>query len=288
MPCVLRQNDSEQLFKIREHSTVIADSPQAEWASNLRDEQPGDSAETGKFRIKPAIAGQMFSSSDSLPSKLSISEIKRLYDITPDSSFRETETTAPVFNPPKFIKEESGITAMQMGSVLHKITEFIDYERHVTLDEIEELIQLLIEKNLLSAEDAATIQREKIKTLVDSPIAERMRKAAAQSKLYRETPFVLAMPASQIYTQAETDEKILVHGIIDCHFEENDKLILLDFKSDTLPRGVSLNEWAEKHRIQLEIYRQALSEATKKEVSETLLYSFACGETVKLEVATNS
>ncbi|MCL2262228.1 MAG: PD-(D/E)XK nuclease family protein, partial [Defluviitaleaceae bacterium] len=218
----------------------------------------------------------------SLPSKLSISEIKRLYDITPDSSFRE-EATRPVFEPPAFIKAEEGITAVQMGSALHKITEMIDYARHRTVEAIEELIAELVEKNLITAEEAAAIEREKIKQLTDSPLGERLRKAAASEKLYRETPFVLALPAEQLYTEAENaGEKILVHGIIDCHFEENGKMILLDFKSDRIPPAVSLSEWAQNHRVQLKIYEQALAEATKTEVSETLLYSFYCGEAVAL------
>lgn len=218
----------------------------------------------------------------SLPSKLSISEIKRLYDITPDSSFRET--SAPTFEPPAFIKAESGITPMSIGSALHKITEHNDYNRHTTPKAIEELIISLTEKNLLTPEEAAAIDRKKIEKLANSPLAERLRKAAARSKLYRETPFVLALPATQLYPTLENaeNETILVHGIIDCHFEEKGKIILLDFKSDNIPKSMPLTAWAKTHHTQLDIYKQALTKSTKMEVTETLIYSFSRGETVAL------
>jgi ATP-dependent helicase/nuclease subunit A len=218
-----------------------------------------------------------------LPSKLSISEIKRLYDITPDSSFREEAVPVPTFEPPGFIGAEGGMTAMQMGSALHKIAEFIDYGRHTTRAAIDGLIAELAEKNLLTEEDAAAIDREKIQRLTASPLGARMRRAEARSQLYRETPFVLAMPAEKLYSDvAGEDEKIIVHGIIDCHFEENGKMILVDFKSDKILPSTATSEWAKRHRVQLEIYRQALAEATKKEVAEVLLYSFYRGETVEI------
>ena len=213
-----------------------------------------------------------------LPSKLSISEIRRLYDITPDSSFRESPP--PVFEPPAFIKAESGVTPMRIGSALHRITEHIDFAVHRTIEKIEELIAALVEKNLLHEEDAVVIEREKIAELANSPLAERLRKAAAEKKLHRETPFVLALNATELYPGIEENEKILVHGIIDCHFEENGKIIVLDFKSDRIPHSTSLAEWAKYHRVQLKIYEKAVAAATKMEVAEVLLYSFARGEAV--------
>jgi ATP-dependent helicase/nuclease subunit A len=197
-----------------------------------------------------------------------------MYDITADSTPREV--FPPVFEPPAFMKKEGGITAMSMGSALHKVTEMIDYENHRTPAAIDGLILMLAEKNLITQEEAAAIDRTKILALVDSPLANRMRTAAASGKLYRETPFVLALPATQLFDE-ETEDTILVHGIIDCHFEENGKLILVDFKSDKI--SVPLEKWAQNHRTQLEIYKQALTQAAKMEVAEVLLYSFSHGDT---------
>jgi ATP-dependent helicase/nuclease subunit A len=203
-----------------------------------------------------------------LPSKLSISEIKRLYDITPDSSVPESEAAPPIFEPPKFLSDEGGLTAAKIGSALHKIIEHID----LVGGDVEGLISDLAGKNILSVEEAEAISREKIKNFLASPLAGRMRMAESEKKLFRETPFVLQIPAVQVFAEARGDEKILVHGIIDCYFEENGKIVLVDFKSDRIKGDA--NEWAKKHATQLKIYKQALQKATKLEVCEVLLYSF--------------
>jgi len=274
MPCLIRKKeDAENLFKIRVHKEDELLKP---WVKT----QP-PFPKNFNFKAEELCENVQAPMLKNLPSKLSISEIKRLYDITPDSSFRESP--APTFNPPTFIKAESIITPMQMGSVLHTVTEHINYNYHTTTETIEELINTLIEKNLLSPEEAAAIERDKINKLANSPLAERIRKAAGQSKLFRETPFVLALPAAQLYPDIETQsETILVHGIIDCHFEEDGKLILLDFKSDNIPKSTPLGEWAKTHLVQLEIYKQALTKSINMEVKEVLLYSFSRSEAVSL------
>ncbi|MCL2388209.1 MAG: UvrD-helicase domain-containing protein [Defluviitaleaceae bacterium] len=309
MPCLLRkQEESETLFKLTTHEAqeaqpLFADEmsslpPERLEASNseaaqplFTDSPPQEHLEASDSEERNAINNEeatnllpyiLPESSPALPSKLAISEIRRMYDITPDSSSHKTQP--PSFEPPMFIQAESGITSARMGSVLHKIVEHMDFHQHTTAATIEELIATLTQKNLLTPDEAKAVNRAKIKKLANSRIAERLRKAAENSKLYRETPFVLALPASQLYPAQEnaTHEKILVHGIIDCHFEENEKIIAIDFKSDSIPASTPLSEWAEIHRIQMEIYAQALTKATGKPVSEILLYAFARGEEVAL------
>ncbi|MCL1882913.1 MAG: helicase-exonuclease AddAB subunit AddA [Defluviitaleaceae bacterium] len=274
MPCVLsEQEEAAKIFKMRVHKP-------SEFESPIKENIPKE--HIPKEHIPPTPLQNILTLNPAfpLPSKLSISEIKRLYDITPDSSFRED--FSPAFSPPAFFKEASEITPMQMGSAIHTITEHIDYAEHKSETTINELIDSLVEKNLLSLEEANSVERGKIKKLANSPLAARLRNAAASFKLYRETPFVLALSASRLYPEMENNETILVHGIIDCHFEEDGKIILLDFKSDKIPHSTALDKWAEKHRVQLEIYKEALEKSTDMEVSEVLLYSFSRGESVEL------
>ena len=282
MPCILRHQDgialleddedANQIKAIREHparfdirihhSLVQFDPPVIEKApdSHHREAPP-----------PPPI------SKTPLPSKLSISEIKRLYasDISPDSTAHQDPP--PTFDPPAFIQEKEGITPMRLGSALHTIAEHIDFHKHTTQAGIKELIAQLIEKNLLTQEEADVIDLSKIEALAQSKIADRIR---AAKEVYRETPFVMAIPAPEIYPHIPADapeakESILVHGIIDCYFQEADGLVLLDFKSES--PGPDPTAWANIHRTQLEIYKKAIAEATGKKVKEVILYSFAKG-----------
>ncbi|MCL1842690.1 MAG: helicase-exonuclease AddAB subunit AddA [Defluviitaleaceae bacterium] len=279
MPCLLRRpKEAAALFSIRTHNSKQFSSPPSSPPNIIfsADSNQGEDCE------KSIKGFSLYTSKPlkSLPSKLSISEIKRLYDITPDSSF--SSNVEPSFEPPDFINAENAMTAKRMGSVLHKVMEFIDYRKHTGLQEIEELLKDLTEKNLLTPEEALATDCKKIKNLVQSPLGERLRIAAENSKLFRETPFVLTLPAGEIYPDTERkDEKILVHGIIDCFFEENGKIILLDFKSDNIPKSVALKKWAEKHRVQMDIYKLALEKSTDSAVEETLIYAFSRDEVFK-------
>ena len=49
----------------------------------------------------------------------------------------------------------------------------------------------------------------------------------------REVPFTLAVPASEAYSHWRGEEEtVLVQGVIDCIFEDEDGLVLLDYKTD--------------------------------------------------------
>ena len=215
------------------------------------------------------------------PSKLSISEIKRLYasDISPDSTTFTPSDQPPTFEPPAFMRAEEGITPMKMGSALHSIVEHMDFHKHINLAAIDELIALLTEKNLLTQEESIAIDRSKILTLANSTVAGRIR---AAKEIHREAMFVMAISAAEIYPDLPaTEESILVHGIIDCYFEEDGELVLVDFKSEN--PGPNPKAWAETHRVQLQIYKKAIAEATAKVVKEVILYSFVTGEGIIME-----
>ena len=72
---------------------------------------------------------------------------------------------------------------------------------------------------------------------------------------------------------------IVVQGIIDCAFEEDGRLILLDYKTD---RVEALEVLKERYAEQLRLYRRAMRECFDMEVSETLIYSFWLGDFVKV------
>ena len=80
---------------------------------------------------------------------------------------------------------------------------------------------------------------------------------------------------------------MLVQGIIDCFFEEEDGLVLLDYKTNRIDRNRSFEEEAERLRRsyakQIEIYSSALSEATGKKVKESYLYLFDAGCSIEME-----
>jgi ATP-dependent helicase/nuclease subunit A len=213
-----------------------------------------------------------------VPSKLSISEIKRIFasDVTPDSTAYH-ENREPKFDPPDFIRETQGMDARRMGTAMHTVAEHTDVHTHRNAAAIDGLLTNLVARNLLTGEEANAIDPGKIETFMNSLLAKRMRAAA---RLYREIPFVMEIPAREIYG-GESGETLLVHGIIDCYFEEDGGIVLVDYKSDAVYGNPY--SWANTHRVQLDIYKKAVEQSTAKEVKEVLLYSFWLGEALTME-----
>lgn len=64
-----------------------------------------------------------------------------------------------------------------------------------------------------------------------------------------------------------------MQGIIDLYYiDKNDNLILVDYKTDYVPNGdVKILE--EKYKVQLDIYKKALEEATGKKVYKAMIWA---------------
>mgnify|MGYP000520820720 CR=1 FL=1 len=68
---------------------------------------------------------------------------------------------------------------------------------------------------------------------------------------------------------AKTDDFVVVQGIIDVYFEEEDKIILVDYKTDRVREGEE-DILIRRYRAQMESYQQALEKITGKCVKENL------------------
>ena len=64
---------------------------------------------------------------------------------------------------------------------------------------------------------------------------------------------------------------MLIQGIIDVFFEEEDGLVLLDYKTDSVS---SMKELWNRYETQLDYYGEALERLMGRPVKEKILYSF--------------
>jgi ATP-dependent helicase/nuclease subunit A len=85
------------------------------------------------------------------------------------------------------------------------------------------------------------------------------------------------MPATQVYPQADASETILMQGIMDAYFEEEDGIVLVDYKTDRVKEAEELKQ---RYGVQLQYYTQALEQLTKRKVKEKIIYSFALGKEI--------
>ncbi|MBR6543390.1 MAG: PD-(D/E)XK nuclease family protein, partial [Anaerotignum sp.] len=113
-----------------------------------------------------------------------------------------------------------------------------------------------------------------------SDLAKRLRGA---DQIETERTFSLLMQPKELFYGKEYEDvtdTILVNGIIDCYFIENNEVILLDYKSD---RIYDEEELKERYKIQLQLYRTALERALGLPVREMYLYSLAMGKGIPMK-----
>ena len=91
---------------------------------------------------------------------------------------------------------------------------------------------------------------------------------------------MMEIPAVEADPSAPAGETVLLQGIIDLYFEENGKLILIDYKTD---RRITPDILRERHAGQMAWYVRALRKAGFT-VAEVYLYSFDLKDFVRLDL----
>ena len=225
-----------------------------------------------------------------LPVRVSVSELKKA---SMEESFSHPQI---VYKPPetedlpRFMRrsEKKVITGAMKGTIYHQVMATIDF-CSVDPDDIDKSIEAAIEKltedKHVKKDDASVIDPSKIAAFFKTDLAKRMIAAAGSGKLKRENPFVFNKPASSIssdYTDFG-DTPVMVQGIIDGFFEEDDGIVLMDYKTDRIESDDPDVELADRYRVQMELYKDALEKLLYKNVKECYLYSFYLDREIKVE-----
>ena len=212
--------------------------------------------------------------------KFTVSELKR-EDKEPEESgelLYKEEEQIPLL--PKKLMEEGTLTGAGRGTAYHKVLELLDFQREYGKESLEIELREMERNEKISKEIYNAIRVWDILKFLSTNSAKRMRQAAIRGQLHKEQPFVLGVKAQEIYPEEELsgmDELLLIQGIIDVWFEEEDGLVVLDYKTDWVTDTRALRE---KYRAQLEYYAQALERVTGKAVKEKIIYSFALREEI--------
>lgn len=172
---------------------------------------------------------------------------------------------------PKFLQEEEELKGATRGSAYHRLLELIDFAQDYEEESLSKAVQEFCREGKLSDEAAACIRLDDILHFLSCDSGRRMQRAARDGKLYKEQPFVFGVDACELYPETEAEELVLIQGIIDVYFEEEDGLTVLDYKTDRVSAG---QELVDKYQEQLHLYGRALEQMTGKPVKEKIIYSF--------------
>ena len=152
-------------------------------------------------------------------------------------------------------------------------------ENYTRLQEnLREMLARLQVSGKLPAEYREAVSERKLLRFLTDPLALRMWRAAEKGQLFREQPFVYGVSADRLGEEFPKEETVLIQGIIDAYFIEDNSLVLVDYKTDFVKNGGEL--W-KRYKAQLDYYEEALCRLTALPMKEKLLYSFCLEKTVR-------
>jgi ATP-dependent helicase/nuclease subunit A len=220
-----------------------------------------ENADTGELE-KPFSWEYAYQDAVMLPSKVSVTALSQTFP-----TLREA---------PDFYKPQKP-TAAERGTATHLLMEHLSLKAH-TPETVKEELDALTQRNVLTLEDAAVISAKQVAGFFASPLGKRLLES---STVERELEFNCRIPASELL-DVQSGEPVLLQGVIDCCFLEDDAWVLIDYKTDYIAPNVSLAEAAQKHARQISLYARALQILTKKPVKECHIHFLRTGESVRL------
>ena len=181
------------------------------------------------------------------------------------------------------VENRKRASAADIGTAYHRIMEFLDFGKvtiggNIDMDYISERAEFLKDKGAIDEDVYASLDLSRIAAFFESELGQRAIAAGRRSTLRREKPFTLRTVRS--------GKEMLVQGVIDCCFEEDGRMILIDYKSSYIRPGAAreaeLERIRDEYKVQIELYSEAVLKGTGMEVSEAYLYLFTIAEAVRM------
>lgn len=176
--------------------------------------------------------------------------------------------------------KRSGPGGAFRGTAYHRVLELLDFKEAGSAAEIRRQLKAIEVEQRMDSEALKLIRVGVLEQFMRSSIAGRMREADAAGRLYKERQFVIGVPAS-LMDEAESEELVLIQGIIDAWFEEEDGLVLVDYKSDRVAEGEE-QVLLSRYGTQMVYYSQALSQTAGKRVKEAVIYSLTLQKEIRV------
>lgn len=207
-----------------------------------------------------------------------------------DAADKVSETDLPEIEIPRpaFLQKEKEVSGTARGTLYHLVMEHFPYAQIRSdggkwdVAAFQRYLAQMVQNGYMTQEEAKLLNCRKFVAFLETDIGKRMAAAQEQKTLRLEQPFMLGIPADQIYTEKKSKELIMVQGIIDAFFFEDEDIVLVDYKTDRVRRKDG-TELVEKYKEQLKYYAQALERLSGRKVKEKIIYSFALSKEIPVE-----
>ena len=168
------------------------------------------------------------------------------------------EEEAPV---PSFIKDKEELKGARRGTLIHSVFEHLDFLKFTEEKDIEEEVKRLVVSQQLAEEVLEVVNYRRLAQMAQSDVVQKMKKAKFIEK---EKAFIYLAPAKVVDENYPLDEEILIQGVIDSFYIDEEGITLIDYKTDYIDKGqkaLSIEKIKQKYTKQLELYGEEIGRA---------------------------
>lgn len=183
-----------------------------------------------------------------------------------------------VLTKPKFAAT-SKVKGTDVGNAYHHTMEHISLSAIRSSADMNAAVKKAVSElcitGKLSEEERMLVNSERIVKFFSGDLGQRMLNSR---RIERERSFYAEISESDSGIP-DIGENAAIQGQIDMFFEEDDGIVIVDYKSDSKE---NLIKEKENYSLQVKIYAAVAPKLFGKPVKEIYLYSFANGEAVKI------
>ena len=177
---------------------------------------------------------------------------------------KDSEKNIQIVEKPKFMQNIEILNKAEIGTLMHLILQKLDFRENYNEKTLNDLIQKLIYLNIVTEKQSQYIDKKRLLEFTKTELFKELQNA---KEIYKEQPFHMSV------IDENTKESILIQGIIDLYYiNQNNEIVLVDYKTDYVEKN-NEQELIEKYKPQLKIYKKAIEEALNKNVEKVYIYS---------------
>ncbi|HDK5766255.1 TPA: helicase-exonuclease AddAB subunit AddA, partial [Clostridioides difficile] len=211
------------------------------------------------------------------PATISVTEIKKIQNNYEEELINTIFEQKVILKKPLFIQNEEErekISGTERGTIVHLVMEVLDLKNVSSVNDIKSQIRGFVSKGIITEKQASIVNPYKIYKFFASNIGKRMLNAEI---INREKSIYAQVNMKDIYIYEKLinnddkklydNESVMLRGIVDAYFEEDNQIVLVDYKTDFVNEE-NINQIIEKYKKQLDLYADIIETLTGKSVKE--------------------
>ena len=255
---------------------TLGQAPEETVTAAVVEEEPRTLPDGAAERLKTALAFQYpHTAATGFASKQTATQRKgRVKDQEAAENAEEPKILKRSWRKPGFAESHG----KDYGNAMHAAMQYIHFDQCGTVQGVEKELDRLYLAGFLKEDQRKVLVPRKIANFFETDLG---RKLLEGTPYVREFKFSI-LDDGKYYANGLDGEQVLLQGVVDCALLEEDGITVIDFKTDRVSEDTA-QAVADRYRIQVETYANALTRIYQKKVKAAYLYFFSMNDFVKLQ-----